>query len=165
MTISLVLCLASVFVAVDETKDDPAKKDLEKFQGTWTVTAAEAAGKALPELKSLMGSKIIFKGTGVQLPGGEKEKISVKLDPSKKPCQIDFIPDKNAAKDDGPELGIYELKGDTLKLAFRGRRSTRTIDPKTNKVIVENSEPPPPRPTTFEDKEAVVLTLKRDVKK
>src|ERR1700722_17006148 len=98
MNASIILSLAGLLVGVDDSKSDGAKKELEKLQGAWTVTAAEIDGMAIDELKDMIGKKIIFRGAYVELFGDEKKKSAVKVDPSKKPCQIDFIPDKDAAK-------------------------------------------------------------------
>jgi uncharacterized protein (TIGR03067 family) len=161
VNLSIILSLAGLLVGADDPKDDAAKKEFEKLQGVWTVTKAEADGMPI---KELTGQKLTFKAGRIELFGDATKKSEVKLDPDKKPCHIDIIPDKDTAKGVPTMQGIYELNGDTLKIGMPTGKSTEKIDPKTGKTIEKKEEPPGKRPAGFDDKDIVVLTLKRDTK-
>jgi uncharacterized protein (TIGR03067 family) len=93
-------------------RDDDAKR----IQGTWVVDPATFAEvkdertrkEALERSKSV---RIIFEGDTFTMkhPPGNEETGPFRLDPTKKPKQIDFT---DQAK------GIYELKADMLKLCW-----------------------------------------------
>ena len=104
-------------------------KDLELLQGTWNIDTMEWGGKSLP--KELMnGYKFVFAGNkltwhgaiGMQSNGGKVTAIDgtfpcdFKIDPGKVPKQIDIT--LRLKKGDRTVLGIYEIKGDTLKVCY-----------------------------------------------
>ena len=106
-----------------------ANKDLELLQGTWNIDTMEWGGKSLP--KELMnGYKFVFAGNkltwdgaiGMQSNGGKVTAIDgtfpcdFKIDPGKVPKQIDIT--LRLKKGDRTVLGIYEIKGDTLKVCY-----------------------------------------------
>ncbi len=100
--------------------DDKAdvEKELKKFQGSWTFESVEADGKEQPAAE-FKGLTLIFEGEKHTVKKGD-EVIQVgtqKLDPSKSPKTIDVTmtegPNKGAVL-----LGIYEIRGDTLKVCF-----------------------------------------------
>jgi uncharacterized protein (TIGR03067 family) len=119
-------------------QDDQAKKDLEKLQGSWKAETAIMGGEKAPaEQLAKMG--LTFKGNEVIPAENPKDVATIKLDPSKKPAQMDLT-EKNKTV----SQGIYEIDGDTLKLCF--------------------SEPGEGRPKTFESpkgKPTFFLVLKR----
>jgi uncharacterized protein (TIGR03067 family) len=117
-----------VTVAVRGGKD---KTDLDLLQGTWQVTSMTFAGMKIPE-KETAKVQLIVKGEKITLSfDGKLDKdATFKLDFTKKPKQIDLMPDQ------GNKLeGIYELTGDTLKIcAFEGMgRPTDFKSDATNK--------------------------------
>jgi uncharacterized protein (TIGR03067 family) len=124
MRISLLALFCAVGFAASSGSatlaDDKAdlKKEVSKFQGTWTFESSEAGGKKLSadELKGLV---LTFEGDKHTVKKGD-EVIQVgtqKLDPSKSPKTIDvtFTEGLNKGK---VMLGIYELDGDSLKVCF-----------------------------------------------
>ncbi len=99
------MLLAGVAAAQDAEKD--AKGDLAKLQGGWV---GESGGKKV-ELK--------FDKDAFTLSRDDKSfKGTFKIDPSKKPREMDlaFVEGGRFAGKTG--LGIYELDGDTLKWCF-----------------------------------------------
>src|SRR5438034_6370452 len=110
----------------DEKAD--LKKEVRKFQGTWTFESSEAGGKELPA-GELKGFILTFEGDKHTVKKGD-EVIQVgtqKLDPSKSPKTIDVT------MVDGPNkatviLGIYEIDGDTLKACFDPPGKKRPTD-------------------------------------
>jgi uncharacterized protein (TIGR03067 family) len=104
--VASLVCLGAVSQARQE------KNDKEAIKGTWTVTKAEENGKAQDELNK---AKFTFKDDKLTLKlPMEKDPVELtfKLDSGKMPKSIDIQP--TDSKD--PAVGIYELKGDTLKL-------------------------------------------------
>jgi uncharacterized protein (TIGR03067 family) len=101
-------------------------KDEELFQGAWEVIAFKAGSKtndvksAEKMLVTFKGDKVAFKTGG---PKGKEEEASFKLNPAASPRTITLEKKVEAkAKDKGPKTqtvrGIYELKGDALRLGF-----------------------------------------------
>jgi uncharacterized protein (TIGR03067 family) len=129
--------------------EEQAKKDLEKMQGTWLQESVTADGKDEPA-EALDKVKLVFDVNKLVMKSSDsdhKHDATIKLDASKTPAAIDVkLPTGDVL------LGIYEIKGDTLKLAVtmaQGKRPKEECD----------------RPTKFEslDKSGVVLlVLKRD---
>jgi uncharacterized protein (TIGR03067 family) len=115
------------------------KTDRDKIQGDWELVSQVAGGEniALPE----GGMVLSFKGDKVTVIENKKadKEDPFKLNEAKNPREIDVL------KPDLTVRGLYELKGDTLKMAF-----LKDFDK---------------RPAAFDDKEAGVLTFKRVVKK
>jgi uncharacterized protein (TIGR03067 family) len=108
-----VLLLAGSLPA--DAKEEAAKQDLQKMQGKWKLTELVIDGAAGP--KDAVGATVTIEGNTMTVtlkgPGGKEEKKSMTLtiDPTKTPKQIDMKPDK-----DVPSLGIYELKDNTLRI-------------------------------------------------
>ena len=92
--------------------------ELKKIQGTWRFIAHDMGGKAAPK-EQLAKMTIVFMGDrfDVRDDGKTVQAGTQKLDASKKPAQIDAVITEGEGKD-SKMLGIYELKGDTLKVCF-----------------------------------------------
>ncbi|MBI3407783.1 MAG: TIGR03067 domain-containing protein [Planctomycetes bacterium] len=124
---------------------DVVKKDLKALQGAWAVEALEFNGKDLAGKHKLT---FIFKDDVATIEGDdavqkEYAKIGFKLDPSTNPKCLDITVAGGVQKDAKIE-GIYELKGDELRLC----------------VLVFGNE----RPTEFKSpggSSIALLTLKR----
>jgi uncharacterized protein (TIGR03067 family) len=117
-----------------------ADSDKVKIQGSWNIVAAERAGKADDEIKSLV-TQLVFEGEKVKATvGGETKEGKLTLDATKKPKEITVTPTDGEA----PMLGIYDLDGDTLKLC-----------------ILEGGKDRPKDFTTKEGSESILLVLKR----
>jgi RNA polymerase sigma-70 factor (ECF subfamily) len=90
------------------------KGDKEKIQGTWVIESAKMGGKDLPE-EETKGMKMVFAGDKVTVTlKGEDKEGTFKLDPSKKPKEIDV--EIKGAPNAGE--GIYQLEGDKLTLCI-----------------------------------------------
>jgi uncharacterized protein (TIGR03067 family) len=108
----LLLCGASLLRGAD-TKDD--KTWDKQLEGTWEqVSLLRDGAKDEPPSKP----EITFTKNHLAVKVGDRvEKFALKVDATQKPKTIDLI------MDEGPEkgkkaLGIYELKGDELRLCF-----------------------------------------------
>src|SRR5437899_3006262 len=111
----LLALLIPFLLAADEPADEAAKKEREKFTGTWKIISAERDGQ--PD-KVSKGAITIYAADGkfsVQFADGTGGAGTYRLDPSKKPTAIDYTPDYGADKGK-PHKGIYSLEGDTLKI-------------------------------------------------
>jgi uncharacterized protein (TIGR03067 family) len=126
-----------ILVSAVQAEDKAAGGDQEKIQGTWVLDSGERGGKQIPD--EAKGVTLTFEGNKVKVKHGDREMTwGFKLDASKKPKAIDVDMNGKIGK------GIYELKGDTLKIA--------------------HGEEGDPRPKNFESKEGSnvsVVVLKR----
>ncbi len=107
----IVLALGLVSAAQDSAK---ANKDLDRLQGTWKRASGEMNGKKV-SAEELQKTTLTIKGDQYVLKMGDQtRKGHIKLDPTKKPKQIDII--SGAGPNRGKTLqGIYELEGDTFR--------------------------------------------------
>lgn len=114
--------MSMLFVFVFSLIVVAAQGDTETIQGSWSVVKATKRGKEAPE-DEIKQVKLTFKGNTVTVNDGKRdEEASFKLDPAKKPKEIDITPGGNAEK---AVPGIYELTGDDLKICFSGPGGVR----------------------------------------
>jgi uncharacterized protein (TIGR03067 family) len=134
---------ALLLVAADD-KDD-AKKELERFQGTWKIESVEMDEAKLDPKMFKDAQLVIMKDGEFSFKEGDRvSKGTFKVDKSKKPNTIDITYTEGLK---ATFVGIYELDGDTFKVC---------LDP-TGKN----------RPTKFESKKGtghVMEVLKREKK-
>src|SRR5262249_17881493 len=109
---------------------DAAKKELEKFQGTWKFVSVEQDGKPLP--KGEEPQTITFQGDKFAVKRGDQviQAGTQKLDPGKKPKTVDATVTEGEGKGT-TMLGIYEMEGDTLKACFDPQGKKRPTEFKT----------------------------------
>jgi uncharacterized protein (TIGR03067 family) len=111
----------SLSVAAEPAKDD-AKKELEKFQGTWSTVSIVMDGTTLDDnLRSSL--KFVVKGDAFSIKGEDEivkqyAKATLKLDPTTKPKSVDFTIGEGSEKGSVLE-GIYEWNGDELKVCVK----------------------------------------------
>ena len=119
MTTFLSLVGAALLVAAQEPppKAD-AKAEMKKMEGTWTIEKTLANGKeGIPD-EERMKARLVIKGNKrtITVDGETVAESSYTLDPSAKPKGITIKVLTGGLE--GKELkGIYELEGDTLKIA------------------------------------------------
>ncbi len=97
-------------------------KDIDLLQGTWTITTLEVDGQQMsaPENAHIVikGSRFTSHGMGAEYAG------TLKLDASVNPRWLDMKFDTGHAKGT-TNPGIYELKGNQLKLCLATRGTVR----------------------------------------
>jgi len=109
----------------------PGKTDEEKFQGTWSIASMETMGMEANDEK-IKSAKIVFTAGRVKVHmNGEEMDLGYKLDPGKKPKQIDIIEIGGGGKEQVHQ-GIYVLEGDTVKICFSHAGNARPTEFTTN---------------------------------
>ena len=119
--------LASAVLAVgaDDKKDDAAK-EMKKLEGTWQQVSQEAEGQKGPE-EFIQKQQLIIKGDKSSiLTKGEvvNPVYTFTIDRTKKPKTWDSTRSDKPGKKT-PNLAIYELEGDTLKISSSISESIR----------------------------------------
>src|SRR5262245_39498696 len=125
-----------VLMATNVSGQD-VKKELDQLQGEWMMLSREANGKPSDNTNW----KLTIKGDQwtVTRPDGDVAAVQakIKLDPSKKPREIDLI-----SKGGRSMSGIYKLEGDTLTFCRPGpsknaeRPKEFTTPDSPNEIIV-----------------------------
>jgi RNA polymerase sigma-70 factor (ECF subfamily) len=128
--------------ATGQPEEAPKKTDQEQLQGTWTLTAAEVGGKkATAEEIKTIGGQVLFAGDkAVMTQGGRVEEVTFRLDPAKRPKEMNIVFGFTEV-----HRAIYRLDGNTLTIC--------------------KSHPPADRPTAFATKAGskwpMLLTYKK----
>jgi uncharacterized protein (TIGR03067 family) len=106
--------------AVARTQDGAAEKDLKAMEGKWKVTLHEVDGQTSSEEDAKkFDVRLIVKDGKYKVLFGDKEIATgtIKLNAGKTPRQIDAI--AADGKFEGKAMpGIYEIKGDTMRVCF-----------------------------------------------
>lgn len=109
--VALVVMAFGTYGHSADTPSDP-------LQGTWVAQSMEADGKAAPE-DAVKRVRFVFKGDKLFVKGNfsddREEECPYTVDAKKSPRQLDFTPPKEAK----PLQGIYEVKGEELKVCLR----------------------------------------------
>lgn len=130
--IALVVCF--IAVAALHAGDDQ-KKTLEKLQGEWKADKAIIGGKDI--LENVEKQKFVFKDKTITVHEEDKTTDNVskfEIDPSTKPPIIDV-----ETKDGDKLEGVFELKGDSLKICIsleKGNRPTEFVSPADSMVVL-----------------------------
>jgi uncharacterized protein (TIGR03067 family) len=116
--------------ADEAAKGEPAaKEELRKFDGAWVMTSIAVDP---PDAKPADADRLrVAVKNGVAAVGrpGETEADAsyvLAVDPTKSPMTIDVRP--QGEKDAKPVLGIYELKGDVLRVCWAGEGRERPTE-------------------------------------
>ena len=144
--LAVVGVLAAGLALAADAKDDAAKKELDKFNGTWQAVSITRDGKEMPK-DEVAKITLTVKGDHYTLRHGDEEiEGTHKLDPSTTPKSIDAVRTKGPDKDK-PLLGIYELTDDTYKACFAPPGKDRPTEFSSkegsgNRLIVMKREKP-----------------------
>jgi uncharacterized protein (TIGR03067 family) len=149
MNLQWLLLLGTVLLPGADAKEDAVKKELEKFRGTWVMTAVELDGEepAEQDVTSDARREWIIRGNnytdgqvGAMYP---KREGFLRIDPGKKPKAIDLSSTADF-KPGETTYAIYELKGDTLITCYLSKENMKPEErperfktaPKSGLVIV-----------------------------
>ena len=129
MRLACVCLLAAGFLPTVAAEPDPAAKDRKALQGEWAVEALEYNGK---DYKDKYHISFACKDDVLTVQGDgavrkEYAKLTFTLDPSTTPKIVDLTVAGGVQKDAKLE-GIYELKGDELRLCVKVFGSDRPTE-------------------------------------
>jgi uncharacterized protein (TIGR03067 family) len=107
----MLVAACGLFLAADKTQEKQPMGAQEKIQGSWALVSGERNGKPLPD-EVIQQIKLIFAGNKLTTKHKDRAtEATFRLDASKTPKEIDLNMEGQVGK------GIYELEGDTLKIA------------------------------------------------
>jgi uncharacterized protein (TIGR03067 family) len=114
----MLILAVGLLMAPDAPKDDAAKKEYEKFTGTWKIESLVVEGTA-GEAEQIKDVRLVLKGNRFTLKQGDVSTYggTYVVDVSKKPKTIDILFESGPEKGN-KALGIYELEGDTYKVCI-----------------------------------------------
>ncbi len=124
----LLVLFTGLLLAADAPKADATKKDMELFQGTWTVYVVERDGMPVPE-DEIKALRLTVQGNKRTLKVGDEVRAqsTFKLDASKSPKWIDVTLESGDMK--GQTFhGIYEIDADTQKTCITLKGDERPKD-------------------------------------
>lgn len=129
MTPLLLILAGSILPAADAKEE--VQKVVDQVQGSWTTTSLIFNGKDVSG-EGYAKLRFIFKGNEAALEGSDQVKkeyarLAFQFDPSTMPRLLDITIKAGTQKDLKVE-GIYELKGDELKICVRVTGNERPAD-------------------------------------
>ena len=124
LMIQLLLIALFTFTGTGQDKDEAARKDLLKLQGTWKLVSGMQAGTPLPAAQLASITMVIQDNLYEFRNSEETEKGKLVLDPGKKPAQFDIIITSGSFQGQ-KQLGIYEITGAKVRFCI-----TMPDDPK-----------------------------------
>jgi uncharacterized protein (TIGR03067 family) len=130
--------LAMMMLSVAALGGEPPDDDLKALQGTWEVVTMEREKEAVPA-EDLKGWTARYEGNRVTLMDGERvhRRGIITLDASRKPKSVNTW-DRDGPYEDQTSPGIYELEGDTLRIAFAkpGQERPSAFTTKTGSAVI-----------------------------
>jgi uncharacterized protein (TIGR03067 family) len=130
LAMSLV-CLASTLGRDTPEKSEEVGKELKRLEGTWRTVAVELGGKEMNRDDIGPHNLLVFSGNKCTLVSGPNNERKIEytftIDPTKKPKWMNTT----RTSDKLYLLGIYELKGNTLKIFECGSGGKRPTEFKT----------------------------------
>jgi uncharacterized protein (TIGR03067 family) len=134
----LAALVVGLLVGADKPKKDD-KKEATVLEGTWVVVSLTEDGKEYDQSK---GEKRVFEGRNYKVKDGRREpKYPFKIDPKRKTIDL-TLADLGEGFMGGLVIikGIYQLKGDELKmcffLKFEGRPKDFTSEKGSQKWLI-----------------------------
>ena len=140
------LAAGLAFLAAGAGREDTAKKELARLEGTWVLVKMEIEGRSLLG-RDERPPKLVVKGGQARFDaaGAEAIPLAKVLDLSKKPKTV-TVPYEGKVT----FYGIYEVDGDELRVCGDG------VD------TAQEKEPEARRPRKFDSREGLLLVFKRE---
>jgi len=129
------VAVAACLLIAADSPEDAVKKEYKKFEGTWSLASGEQDGKKIAD-EHVKKSKIIMKDleTTLHTPHQSPDviKSTRKLDPSKKPAQVDVV--RKTGPNAGQTMkGIYEwIDADNYRVCIAPPGKDRPTEFKTS---------------------------------
>src|SRR5260370_32969518 len=114
------------------SRGDDAKDDAKSMDGTWLPSAAELGGEKFSDEVRKTIKLVVHDGKYTVTVGKNPDRGTVKLDPSKKPKEMDIIGTEGPNKGK-TILAIYEMTDDTLRICYDLSGKARPSEYKTAK--------------------------------
>jgi uncharacterized protein (TIGR03067 family) len=114
------------------SRGDDAKDEAKLVKGTWLPSAAELGGEKFPDEVRKTMKLVMDDGKYTVTVGTNPDKGTVKLDPSKKPKEMDIVGTEGPNKGK-TILAIYEKTDDTLRICYDLSGKARPTEFKTTK--------------------------------
>jgi uncharacterized protein (TIGR03067 family) len=131
----LIVAVLGPWIAAAGAGQDPAKVELKKLEGAWTVEWVERDGKKeepQPKVQWIItGEKLAVKVGDKTLPQG-----TAKIDPTKKPKAMDIVFQAEGKKDAFSLPGIYELEDASLRICYGGKERPKEFVAKGETFII-----------------------------
>ena len=142
------LAAGLAFLAAGAGREDTAKKELARLEGTWVLVKMEINGRSLLE-KDRPVLKLVVKGGKARFDAKESEAI-----PLAKVVNLSTKPKAVTVPYEGTVTfyGIYEVDGGELRVCGDGVDTAQEKDPEAR------------RPRKFDSKEGLLLVFKREKK-
>ena len=115
LMIGCVLAFATLIAAGADDKEDKAKKELEKMQGTWKFVAGERLGMKGEVGEGFEDFAIVISGNKLTIGVVKPTEATFVIDTTTDPKLIDIT----YTKDKSTTEAIYRVDGDTLTLCYR----------------------------------------------
>ena len=122
-----------------------ATLELKRLEGTWVPQSINVNGKGEVRDAKVNAESFVFKGKSFQRKKDGKTILEGRLevDPTQNPKTLDMVVTNR--KPAGKSLGVYELKGDTLKICFDVAGKGRPVEVKAGvdrSLVVYKREKP-----------------------
>jgi len=128
MMISGLSNLVILFALIAGNAQDDNKKQSSLLEGEWTMVSGTANGQPMPETMVKTGKRVAKDGeTSISFNGQTYFKAKYKVDASTKPRSIDYQMTEGFTKGK-TQLGIYELKDDSVTFCFGAPGKPRPTD-------------------------------------
>lgn len=135
-----IICTASSWATLGLARLVPNEMDdsddASSTDGTWLASAAELGGEKFPDEVRKSISLVIDDGKYTVMVGKNPDRGTVKLDPSKKPMEIDITGTEGPNKGK-TFLAIYEKTGDTLRVCYDLSGKARPAEFKSEKGTLQ----------------------------